>query len=140
VADSKSKPSFSGTSGGPPAPSFYSAAAGMKPGGAGDQPPGAGTSAGQSGEKVKNVQVLLEVFDKMDKLEQDPTNKKLIQEMVDKAKEYLQMLEGKGTKPTSMPATGEAGSGGGMGSTMGAGGGAGGPGVGAPEMGAGAAA
>ena len=130
MADSKSKPSFSGASGAPPAPSFYSAAAGMKPGG--DQSAVAGTSAGQSGEKVKNVQVLLEVFDKMDKLEQDPSNKKLIQEMVDKAKEYLQMLEGKGTKTTSQPAIGEAGSGGGVGM-------AGGPGAGmGPEAGAGA--
>lgn len=131
MADDKSKPS-----GSPPKPSFYSAAASME--GKKPNPVGAGTPAGQSGEKVKNVQVLLEVFDKMDKLEQDPSNKKLIQEMVDKAKEYLQMLEGgAGAKkgPAGMPATGEAGSGGGMGTpAAGAGPGAGGPGVGAPEM------
>ena len=125
-------------SGGPPNPSFYAAAAGMKPGGdAAGAPGGAGTPAGQSGEKVKNVQVLLEVFEKMDKLEQDEGNKKLIQEMVTKAKEYLAKLEGgPGAKkgPAEMPATGEAGSGG-----MGPGAGPAGPGVGAPEMAAGAA-
>src|ERR1039457_626424 len=105
----KSKPG----AGNPPSPSFYSAAAGMD----GKKPadPGAGTSAGQAGEKVKNVKVLLEVFDKMDKLEQEPENKTLIQQMVDMAKQYLNKLEGKpgddkGKPP--MPATGEAGSGG----------------------------
>jgi len=128
MADSKPK------SGSPPAPSFYSAAASMqgKPPDAGG---GAGTPGGQQGEKAKNVQVLLEVFDKMDKLEEDASKKKLIQSMADIAKEYMQMLEGKGAKTTSQPATGEAGSGG-MGAGPGAGGaGAGaGAGVGAPEM------
>lgn len=111
-------------SGNPPAPSFYSAAAGMKPGGdAAGGAGGAGTPAGQQGEKVKNIQVLLEVFDKMDKLEQDDGNKKLIQEMVTKAKEYLNKLEGGAAAkkgPAGAPATGEAGSGGGQGSTTGA--------------------
>jgi hypothetical protein len=125
-------------SGNPPAPSFYSAAAGMKPGGAGDAAGGAGgagaagAGAGQQGEKVKNIQVLLEVFDKMDKLEQDDGNKKLIQEMVTKAKEYLNKLEGGAAAkkgPASSPATGEAGSSGGQGAT-GAGGGS-------PDMSAG---
>lgn len=116
------------------APSFYSAAAGMKPGGpsAGPAAGGAGTPAGQSGEKVKNVEVLLEVFQKMDKLEQDADGKAMIQSMVDTAKKYLDKLKGTGDKagPAGAPATGEAGSGG-----MGPGPGAGspGPGVGAPE-------
>jgi hypothetical protein len=110
-------------SGNPPAPSFYSAAAGMKPGGdaaGGAGAAGAGGGAGQQGEKVKNIQVLLEVFDKMDKLEQDDGNKKLIQEMVTKAKEYLNKLEGGAAAkkgPAGAPATGEAGSGGGQGAT-----------------------
>jgi hypothetical protein len=118
-------------SGSPPAPSFYSAAAGMKPGGPGGDaaggPGGAGTPAGQSGEKVKNVKVLLEVYDKMEKQEEDPEAKAMIQQMADLAKQYMTKLEGgAGAKkgPAGMPATGEAGSGGGMGSTTGAGGGA----------------
>ena len=59
----------------------------------------------------------------MDKLEQDDGNKKLIQEMVTKAKEYLNKLEGGAAAkkgPAGAPATGEAGSGGGQGSTTGA--------------------
>ncbi len=115
MADDKSK-----SGGGPAAPSFYSAAAGM----AGKKPPaadgGAGTPAGQSGEKVKNVEVLLEVFQKMDKQEQDPDAKAMIQSMVDTAKKYLDKLKGgesaKGG-PAGAPPVGEAGSGGGMGST-----------------------
>jgi len=118
MADDKSK-----SGGGPGAPSFYSAAAGME----GKKPPppppdggGAGTPAGQSGEKVKNVEVLLEVFQKMDKQEQDPDAKAMIQSMVDTAKKYLDKLKGgesaKGG-PAGAPATGEAGSGGGMGNT-----------------------
>jgi hypothetical protein len=126
-------PDTSKSSGGPPKPSFYSAAAGMaQQQGAGAGEPKPGTGAGQQGEKVKNIQVLLEVFEKMDKLEQDDTNKKLIQEMVDKAKEYLSKLEGGAAAkkgPAPVAATGEAGSGG-----MGGGAGAVSPGVGAPEM------
>jgi hypothetical protein len=123
-------------SGSPPAPSFYAKAGEMAAAqGAGGDKPGAGTPAGQSGEKVKNVKTLLEVFEKMDKLEQDPENKTLIQQMSDMAKQYMQKLEGGGKPgPASAPATGEAGSGG-----MGAGPGAG-SGSGAPEMPAGAAA
>jgi hypothetical protein len=104
-------------SGSPAAPSFYSAAAGMdggkKPGPGGPEG-GAGTPEGQSGEKVKNVEVLLEVFQKMDKLEQDPDNKAMIQSMVDQAKKYLDKLKGMdtGKGPAAAPPTGEAGSGG----------------------------
>lgn len=110
MADSKSK------SGSPPAPSFYSAAAGMAQSGAGADKGGAGTPAGQAGEKVKNVKVLLEVFEKMDKLEQDPEAKTLIQQMADMAKQYMTKLEGGKSDKPGTPATGEAGSGAGAGS------------------------
>lgn len=119
-------------SGGTPPPSFYSAAAGMKPGGGGAPggdggPGGAGTPEGQSGEKVKNVKVLLEVFDKMEKMEQDADAKAMIQSMADTAKKYMEKLDGgAGAKkgPAGMPPTGEAGSGGpGAGSEPAAGGG-----------------
>ena len=122
-------------SGSPPAPSFYAKAGEMAAAQGADKGGGAGTPQGQSGEKVKNVKVLLEVFDKMDKMEQDPEAKTLIQQMADMAKQYMQKLEGGGKPgPAGTPATGEAGSGG-----MGAG-----PGAGAPPpdatAGAGAAA
>jgi hypothetical protein len=125
------------SNGGPPSPSFYSAAASMdgkKP----DSAPGASTPAGQSGEKVKNVEVLLEVFQKMDKLEQEADNKAMIQSMVDMAKKYLDKLKGVDGKggPAGAPATGEAGSGG-MATEPpmagGAGGAGAGAGVGAPQ-------
>jgi len=124
--------------GSPPAPSFYSAAAGMD----GKKPPdagaGAGTPGGQQGEKVKQIETLLEVFQKLDKQETDPDGKAMIQSMVDQAKKYLDKIKGVNDKTTAMPATGEAGSGG-MATDPamagGAGGGAGAgaaPGVGAP--------
>src|ERR1700675_1959954 len=125
MPDDKSK------SGSPPAPSFYAKAGEMAA--ADKRGAGAVTAQGQSGEKVKNVKTLLEVFDKMDKLEQDPENKTLIQQMADMAKQYMTKLEGGGKPgPAGAPATGEAGSGG-----MGAGPGAGAP---PPEAGAGAGA
>jgi hypothetical protein len=97
--------------GSPPAPSFYSAAAGMD----GKKPPdagGAGTPAGQQGEKVKQIETLLEVFQKLDKQETDPDGKAMIQSMVDQAKKYLDKIKGVSDKTTAQPATGEAGSGG----------------------------
>ena len=129
----------------PQAPSFYSAAASMdgygaKPGAKG----GAGGQSGQAqtGEKVQNVKVLLEVFAKMDKLEQDAESKALIQQMSDIAKQYLDKIEGgdkgAGKKgPEMEPPTGEAGSGaGGMSGGTGMTGGA----DGSPTPGAGMAA
>ncbi|HKN69975.1 MAG TPA: hypothetical protein VJX30_03025 [Terriglobales bacterium] len=98
-------------SGSPPAPSFYSAAAGMD----GKKPePGSSTPAGQQGEKVKQIETLLEVFAKLDKQETDPDGKAMIQSMVDQAKKYLDKIKGVSTKPgpAAAPATGEAGSGG----------------------------
>lgn len=98
-----------------------------------DSPGGSSTAGGQDGEKVKNVEVLLEVFQKMDKLEQDADKKAMIQSMVDTAKKYLDALKGMDKKgPAGAPPTGEAGSGGGMGAgdagAAGAGAGAGGSG------------
>jgi hypothetical protein len=124
MADDKSK------SGAPPKPSFYSEAGKMAAADA-SKPAGSNTPAGQSGEKVKNVEVLLEVIQKMDKLEQDQDGKAMIQAMADAAKKYLDKLKGVSDKPgpAGMPPTGEAGSGGGMGTPaaggadMGAGGG-----------------
>src|SRR5271157_3476172 len=92
-------------SGGPAAPSYYSSVAGME-----GKPPagpagGAATAGGQAGEKVKNVEVLLEVFAKMDKLEQDPSAKAMIQSMSDTAKKYLDQLQGADKKgPAAAPA------------------------------------
>jgi hypothetical protein len=128
MADDNSK------SGKPPAPSFYSAAAGMNPppGDKGPKSAGAGTPEGQAGEKVKNVKVLLEVFEKMDKMEQDPEAKTLIQQMADMAKQYMTKLEGGKTDKPGAPATGEAGSGAGAPPPPPAP-----PGGGAPEMNAG---
>jgi len=103
----------------PQAPSFYSAAASMDGYGAKPKPGGQGGQSGraQMGEKVQNVKVLLEVFAKMDKLEQDAESKALIQQMSDIAKQYLDKIEGgdkgAGKKgPEAEPPTGEAGSGG----------------------------
>ena len=77
------------------APSFYSAAAGMALDGAGGKSNSPATQQGASGEKVKNVKVLLEVFDKMDKIEDNPELKDMIRQMSDTAKQYMDKLEGK---------------------------------------------
>ena len=87
------------------------------------------TAGGAQGEKVKNIQVLLEVFGKLEKGEEDPDSKAMIQSMADTAKKYLDKLQGNDKKgPAGAPATGEAGSGG-----MGTGAGAGGPEAGAAQ-------
>lgn len=126
AADDKSKSK-------PGAPSFYSAAASMKSpgaGGAGDGKSNApGTEAGASGEKVKNIKVLLEVFNKMDQLEDDQAKKDMIRQMSDMAKQYQQALEGGGAgdgKPVAKSASSDGGPGAGA---PGGGGGAGAPGA-----------
>lgn len=116
------------------APSFYQAAASMEAPGA----PGAGgksnspaTGAGAAGEKVQNIKVLLEVFGKMDKLEDDQTNKDMIRQMSDLAQQYQKKLEGGGAgdgkpaakSPTSDGAPGAGAPGGPGGAGAGAGGG-----------------
>ena len=110
MPDTSTKP---GGSTGKKAPNFYELAAGMPSTGAtgGESKPA--TAAGKSGEKVQNVKVLLEVFAKMDKQEDDPEAKDMIRQMSDIANKYMQKLEG----------------GGGAGAGAAAGAGAGGPGA-----------
>lgn len=107
AADSKSK-----------APSFYQAAASMDTpgaaGAAGGKSNSPATGAGAAGEKVQNIKVLLEVFGKMDKLEDDQTNKDMIRQMSDLAKQYQSKLEGGGAadgKPAAKSPTSDGGPG-----------------------------
>jgi hypothetical protein len=95
-----------------------------------DQGAGAGTAAGQQGEKVQYIQKLLEIFNEIEKKEQSPSGKAKIQQAATLMNDYLSELKGETTKTTSQPATGEAGSGGGMGGAAGSTPSAG---VGAPE-------
>ena len=120
MADSKPK------SGSPPAPSFYSAAAGMDGKSSSSPPPGASTGAGKEGEKVQQIEKLLEVIQMLDKQETDQSGKGMVQAIADAAKKYLDKVKGTGgDKTTAQPAAGEAGSGGMGGGDMSAG--AGGP-------------
>lgn len=115
LPDSKSK-----------APNFYENAASMgpgAPGGAGGQPPKAG-GGGDSGEKVKNVTALLEVVQRLDKIEQDPELKKITQDIVSKTQEYMNKLQG-GAKPAgAAPPPSPTGEGAAPGAEAAAGGGA----------------
>lgn len=117
-----------------PAPNFYSALADSAGGGAGG--PGAGMSPGQSkpgtdagkkGEKAQNIATLLEVFKKMDAMEDDPANKDILQKMLDLGMQYKTRIEGGGGAGAG-PGAGPSAEPGGPG----AGGGMGGPGAGAP--------
>ena len=134
MADSKSK---SG------APNFYSALAESAGGGGGAPGTGAGAGAGMSpgqskpgtadgkkGEKVQNIATLLEVFKKMDAMEDDPANKDLLQQMLNLGMQYKTRIEGGG----GVGAGAEAGAppGGGAGGGSAAGGMGAGPGGGAP--------
>ena len=117
MADSSSS---SGKSGKTKAPNFYEAAASM-PGaaGGGDKGAAGGGSAASMSEKVSNVQALLEVFKKMDKLETDPDAKGMIQKMSDLAQEYINKIQkpatgaapatGAGASPPPPPATPDMG-------------------------------
>lgn len=107
MAESKSK-----SAGGPP-PGIYSAAAQMAlqgGGKAGSPSPTPGAGANQ-GEKLKNVQTLLEVFKKMDQIEDDPESKTMIQQMSDMAQKYSDKLQGKAGdgKPAASAASADAG-------------------------------
>ena len=104
MADSKPK------SGSPPAPSFYSAAAGMD--GKPSSSPSPTTGAGKEGEKVQQIEKLLEVIQMLDKQEAEQDGKAMIQAISDAAKKYLDKIKGAGGKPNAQPVTGEAGSGG----------------------------
>ena len=142
MADSKSK---SG------APNFYSALAESAGGGGGAPGTGAGAGAGMSpgqskpgtadgkkGEKVQNIATLLEVFKKMDAMEDDPANKDLLQQMLNLGMQYKTRIEGGGGAGAGAGAGAEAGAsagtppGGGAGGGSAAGGMGAGPGGGAP--------
>lgn len=115
-------------SGGPSAPSFYSAAASMKPSGMdGGKSNSPNTDPGAVGEKVKNIKVLLEVFDKLEKSEDDQSAKDMIRQMADLAKQYQSKLEG-GAGSGKPPAAAASDSGPGAGAPGGGGAGAGAPG------------
>jgi hypothetical protein len=116
MADNSSSGSKSGKT---KAPNFYEAAASM-PGAAGGGAGGdKGGSAASMSEKVSNVQALLEVFKKMDKLETDPDAKGMIQKMSDLAQEYINKIQkpatgaapatGAGASPPPPPATPDMG-------------------------------
>jgi hypothetical protein len=111
------------------APSFYSAAAEMPPGGgkAAPKPPGAETGA----EETKIVATLLEVLDKWDKLTKDPKRKEKIQQIATIAKE-IQSGMGGSDKPMGSESTTPAPDAMGAGGAGGAAGGGAGAGAGAP--------
>jgi hypothetical protein len=118
-------------------PNFYSQVGDMYAGGGAGKPkPAAGADAG---EKVTNVKALLEVFKKMDKMENDPAAKDIIQQMATLAQSYMDKVQGGGAGAgTPPPAAGtstgtEAGMSPGAAAGAGAGGGTAG-GTSAPPM------
>ena len=91
-------------------PNFYSAVGGMdkysgKPGGDSASP---AKSADDSGEKVKNVTVLLEVVKKMDAAESDPENKKILEGIVQQVEMYMTKLQPGGAGAGKAGAAGAA--------------------------------
>lgn len=85
---------------------------GKKPGADGMGGGGSSTAAGKEGEKVQQIEKLLEVIQMLDKQEADQDGKGMIQAISDAAKKYLDKVKGVSGKPNAQPATGEAGSGG----------------------------
>jgi len=88
----------------PSLPNVYSAIGAMPGYAGGDKAAGkpGGADAAATGEKVSTAVALLEVVKKMDKLETDPANKELIQQMVTLAQQYVDKVQG---KPASAAAT-----------------------------------
>lgn len=86
-------PNNSGGSKSKSLPNFYSAVGGMDKysGASGAKPPA--QSAADNGEKVKNVTTLLEVIKKMDALESDPENKKLLEQVAGLVEQYMSKLQ-----------------------------------------------
>jgi len=85
------------------APNFYStlaeSAGGRAPvaGGPGGMSPAQskpGTDSGKKGEKAQNIATLLEVFKKMDAMEDDPAGKDLLQQMLNLGMKYKTMIDG----------------------------------------------
>lgn len=107
------------------APNFYENAASMSgpgaPGGPGGQPK---PDAAASGEKVQNVKALLEVFKRMDKLEQDPDAKGMIQQMAQMAQQYMDKVQGGGKPAGAAPPPAPTSEGAAPGAEAAAGGGA----------------
>lgn len=119
------------------APSFYSTAAEMPPGGGGGKGASAGAGAGAGGgasadaaggaEESKIVATLLEVIDKWAQTTKDPKRKEKIQQIASIAKEIQTGMSGGDGKPMPSESAAPAPD------TMGAGAGAsGGAGAGAP--------
>jgi len=121
-------------------PNFYSAVGQMEAynpagGGASKSPAQPGSAQGGAGEKVATATTLLEVVRKMDSMEQDPEAKKLLEQMVGIAEQYMEKVQGPGAKAAgagtgSAPGQGPspssgAGAGAGAGAGMGAPGGGG---------------
>lgn len=75
------------------APNFYEAAAQMSGVDGKGAAAGGPAPAADPAEKVTNVQALLEVFKKMDKIENDPDAKALIQQMSEIAQQYLTKVQ-----------------------------------------------
>jgi len=90
------------------APNFYSAAGQMYSGASGASGAKPGADAAATGEKVKNVTALLEVVKKIDKMETDPANKELTQQMVTLVEQYMTKLQPTGATPAAGATTGAA--------------------------------
>ena len=65
-------------------------------------------SAAKSGERVQQVQTLLEVVKKMDQAETDPEAKKITAQMVALAQQYMEKVQPAGGQPAGTT-TGETG-------------------------------
>lgn len=107
------------------APNFYENAASMSMPGAAAGGAGKPPDAAASGEKVQNVKALLEVFSRMDKLEQDPEAKGMIQQMSSLAQQYMDKIQGGGKPQGAAPPPAADAGGAAPGGEAAAGGGAG---------------
>lgn len=114
-------PANSGSkSGAKSAPNFYSAVGGMDKYANPGESKSPAKAADDSGEKVKNVTTLLEVLKKMDALESDPENKKLLESAAQNIEQYMAKLQ-PGAGGAGKDKSKDAGAGAGAGSAGGAG-------------------
>lgn len=117
-------PNSSGSDKSKTLPNFYSAVGGMDKY-SGKQPAASpAQSAADAGEKVKNVTALLEVVKKMDAMESDPENKKILEDIVQKVEMYMTKLQPGGADKAGGGAGGAGGEAGGAGAAGGTGAGA----------------
>lgn len=95
--------SSSNPSGGKKLPNFYEAMSDMGAYGGNGPKPGTGSSAAggpPSAEKQQTAIALLEVVQKMERMETDPANKDLLQQMVQIAQQYMDKISpGSGKTP-----------------------------------------